>query len=348
MTDLLRRLGVEHPIFLAPMGGGPGTPELIAAVTNAGGFGYLAAAYLTAEEFRQQFARTRALTKRAIGINLFAGGYHTGSIPDAKPMLDILTRVHARLGIDPPVLPPLQQSPFAAHLEIVLELKPEVFSFTFGVPDDSQMQRLRDAGIIVIGTATTAQEARILADAGVDAVVAQGSEAGAHRGTFTGSFEEAMVPTLDLVDQIVRTNPELPVIASGGLMDGRDIAHAIDRGAIAVQLGTAFLACPEAGTAAAYKRALLDAKKDTTVITRAFSGRHARGLRNEFIDIVPESAILPFPLQNALTRPMRAAAGKKGEAGFLSLWAGTGVTRIRSMPAAELIRVLFDEMRSSR
>ena len=346
MNELLRRLGVEHPILLAPMAGGPTTPELIAAVTNAGGFGFIAAGYSKPEEIRQHVSRTRALTQRPVGINLFAGGYHTGSVPDPHPMLDILTRVHERLGIDAPVLPPLQASPFAAQLEVVLDLKPGVFSFTFGVPDDADIARLREAGIIIIGTATTAHEARILGDAGVDAVVAQGAEAGAHRGTFDGPFEAAMVPTLDLVEQIVRTMPELPVIASGGLMDGRDVAEALDRGAIAVQLGTAFLACPESGAPEVYKRALLDARKGTTVITRAFSGRHARGLRNEFIDIVPESAILPFPLQNALTRPMRTAAGKKGEAGFLSLWAGTGVTRIRSMPAAELMRALAGELAS--
>ncbi|HEX9162200.1 MAG TPA: nitronate monooxygenase, partial [Thermoanaerobaculia bacterium] len=145
------------------------------------------------------------------------------------------------------------------------------------------------------------------------------------------------------VDQIVR-DVRLPVIASGGLMDGADIRGALDRGAAAVQLGTAFLACPESGAADVYKRAVLNAKRDTTVITRAFSGRHARGLRNEFIDIVPEAAILPFPLQNALTRPMRTVAGKKGEAGFLSLWAGTGVARARAMPAAELMARLVEEL----
>lgn len=326
------------------MGGGPGTPELIAAVCNAGGFGSLAAAYLSTDDMRKQFARIRSLTSRAIGINLFAGGYHTGPVPDPSPMMQIMTGVHKRLGIDPPAAPPLQPNPFAQQLEAVLELKPEVFSFTFGVPDDAQMERLRDAGIVSIGTATTAHEARLLSDAGADAVVLQGAEAGAHRGTFAGAFEQSMVPTFDLVEQVARVIPEMPVIASGGLMDGRDIAEALDRGAIAVQLGTAFLACPESGAPEVYKRALLAAKGDTTTITRAFSGRHARGLRNEFIDLVPDSAILPFPLQNSLTRPMRAAAAKKREAGFLSLWAGTGVARIRAMPAAELVATLVREM----
>jgi nitronate monooxygenase len=336
MNAFLRRIGIEHPIILAPMGGGPGTPELIAAVANAGGLGSFAGGYLTPDNIREDYARIRALTSRPININLFAGGYHEGDVPDGAPMLAIMRRVHEQLGIAPPALPPLQRNPFPEQLEIVLELKPKVFSFTFGNPDT---RRVREAGIIVIGTATTVEEARALAPH-CDAVVAQGAEAGAHRGTFAKPFEQSMVPTLDLVEQIAR-DVKMPVIASGGLMDGRDIKAALDRGAVAVQLGTAFLACPESGAAASYKDAVLNAKSDTTVVTRAFSGRHARGLRNEFIDIVPEDAVLPFPVQNALTRPMRS----KGDARYLSLWAGTGVSRARAMPAADLVATLLEEMR---
>jgi nitronate monooxygenase len=339
MSDFLRRLGIEHPIILAPMGGGPGTPELIAAVANAGGLGSFAAAYLSLDQIRSDFARVRALTKRPININLFAGGYHEGPFGDPKPILDILGRVHERLGIAPPQLPVLQKNPFEQQLDVVLDLKPEVFSFTFGNADT---KRVRDAGIFVIGTATTVEEARLL-EPNVDAIVAQGAEAGAHRGTFAKPFEESMVPTLDLVEQIVR-DVKTPVIASGGLMDGRDIKAALDRGAVAVQLGTAFLACPESGAVPAYKHAVLNAKNDTTVITRAYSGRHARGIHNEFIDLVPESAILPFPVQNTLTRAMRG----KGDARFFSLWAGTGVARARAMPAAQLMATLIEELRASR
>jgi nitronate monooxygenase len=155
-----------------------------------------------------------------------------------------------------------------------------------------------------------------------------------------------MVPTLQLVRDIA-ASISLPVIASGGLMDGRDIRAALDAGASAVQLGTVFLACPESGASPAYKQAILDARKDTTVLTRAFSGRPARGLENDFIRRVPEAAILPFPLQNALTRDMRTAAGKKGDTRFLSLWAGQGVARAREMPAAELVRELVREMQQA-
>src|SRR5689334_13865534 len=175
MTGFLQRLGIEHPIILAPMGGGPGTPELIAAVANAGGLGSLAAAYLTHDQIRSEFARVRSLTTRPININLFAGGYHEGPFGDPKPMLEILGRVHERLGIAPPQLPAPQKNPFEAQLDVVLDLKPEVFSFTFGNPDT---KRVRDAGIVVIGTATTVEETRML-QPNVDAIVAQGAEAGA-------------------------------------------------------------------------------------------------------------------------------------------------------------------------
>ena len=175
----------------------------------------------------------------------------------------------------------------------------------------------------------------------MDAVVAQGSEAGAHRGTFLDSFESSMVPTLDLV-RATASAVGIPVIASGGLMDGRDIVAALNAGASAAQLGTAFLACPESGASEVYKRAILAAKEDTTVVTRAFSGRPARGLRNAFMASVDgKRLILPYPLQNALTRPMRIAAGKQGIPDYLSLWAGQGVARARAMPAGDLVAWLL-------
>jgi nitronate monooxygenase len=189
----------------------------------------------------------------------------------------------------------------------------------------------------------------MLADAGVDAIVAQGAEAGAHRGTFTGDFERAMVPTLELTRAIAAATG-VPVIASGGVMDGRDVAAALAAGAVAVQMGTAFIPCPESGAPEVYKRAIVDARDDRTVITRAFSGRPARGIENEWIRRVDphRDAILPFPAQNTLTRPMRGAAGKQGEPGYLSLWAGTEAHRARALPAADLVRTLVDELREAQ
>jgi nitronate monooxygenase len=226
----------------------------------------------------------------------------------------------------------------------MLEARPPIFSFTFGIPDRDAISRLKSRGIVILGTATTVEEARQLERAGVDAVVAQGAEAGAHRGTFLDSFESSMVPTLDLV-RATSSAVSLPVIATGGLMDGRDIVTALQAGASAAQLGTAFLPCPECGASEVYKRAILAAKEDTTVVTRAFSGRHARGLRNAFIaSLDGRELILPYPLQNALTRPMRTAAGQQGLPDYLSLWAGQGVARARAMPAGELVTRLVEEM----
>jgi nitronate monooxygenase len=346
MNEVVKSLGIEHPIILAPMGGGPGTPELVAAVSNAGGFGSLAAAYLMPEQIIADVQRVRSLTNRPFAVNLFAGGYADGpgksnAAPDA--MLAILAPIHEALGLPAPVAPKIAANPFPAQFEATLEARPAAFSFTFGIPDAEKMSHLKSRGIYVMGTATTVEEGRLLKEAGVDAVIAQGSEAGAHRGTFAGPFEASMVPTLDLVRGMTGF---APVIASGGIMDGRDIATMMAAGAAAVQLGTAFLVCPECGAPDAYKQAILSARDDTTVITRAFSGRPARGLTNAFIQALKgkEDAILPYPLQNALTRAMRTAAGKRGYAEYLSLWAGQGVARARAMPAGELVRRLVEEM----
>lgn len=343
----LQRLDITHPILLAPMAGSGGTPELAAAVSNAGGLGAWGAAYAQPDEIIAAIRRIRQLTTHPFNINLFAGGYETERKVDPQPMLAIMTEVHARLGLPPPVLPAPARDPFAAQLEAVLAERPPVFSFTFGMPTAAQIAALRQRGITVLGTATTLQEARLLEQAGVDAIVAQGAEAGAHRGTFAAAFGDSLVPLTMLLRQIGAAIA-LPVIASGGIMDGRDIAAAIGLGAIAVQMGTAFLPCPESGAPAVYKRALLDAGKDTTVVTRAFSGRPARGLTNAFIAMMAgrEHAILPFRQQNDLTRPMRNAAGRQGIAGFISLWAGQGVARSRAMPAADLVKTLVEESRS--
>ncbi|MEP7029375.1 MAG: nitronate monooxygenase [Pseudolabrys sp.] len=339
----LREIGVEHPIILAPMAGGAGTPELVAAVSNAGGLGSWGGAYSTPQQILDAAKQIRALTAKPFALNLFAGGFEPRRQVDPAPMLALVTRVHEKLKIPPPQLPPNPQSPFDEQLAAVIEARPAVFSFTFGIPDADALARLRRAGIRTSGTATTVAEGRALADAGADSIVAQGEEAGAHRGTFLDSFERSMVPMRELTRRLAKA-VNIPVVASGGIMDGRDIAGALSDGAAAVQLGTAFLLCPECGAAPPYKQALQAARSDTTVITRAFSGRPARGLRNAFIDMAAESAILPFRQQNDLTRPMRNEAGRQGFADYISLWAGRGFTRARQLPAADLIKALVVEI----
>ena len=344
-NSLLKRLGIDNPIILAPMAGGPSTPELVAAVSNAGGLGSLGAAYLSPDQITKAIHRIRELTTRPFAVNLFAGGYDANPVASPDAMLGLLAEIHQQLGLPAPTLPRLPADPFPAQLEVVLFARPAVFSFTFGIPTQDKMDRLKTRGIAVLGTATTVGEARELEAAGVDAIVVQGAEAGAHRGTFAEPFERALIPTLDLVRESVAA-VSIPVIASGGIMDGRDIAAAMAAGASAVALGTAFLTCPESGASDSYKQAVLNAKQDTTVITRAFSGRPARGLKNAFIAALEgrEDIILPYPLQNALTRPLRTAAAERKESRYLSLWAGQGVARARSMPAHDLVNTLLTEL----
>jgi nitronate monooxygenase len=345
-NELLKLLGIEHPIIQGPMGGGPSTPELVAAVSNAGGLGSLGAAYLTPDQITETIQRIRALTSRPFNVNLFTGGWNSNQDFASGPMLGLLTEVHEKLGLPAPAAPTPEPDPFPAQLEAVLRANTPIFSFTFGIPDPGVMLRLKSRGIIILGTATTVEEARQIEQAGVDAVVAQGAEAGAHRGTFLDSFESSMVPTLDLVRATVAA-VSVPVIATGGIMDGHDIVAALNAGASAAQLGTAFLPCPESGASEAHKRAILAAKEDSTVVTRAFSGRPARGLKNAFMASMDgKELILPYPFQNALTRPMRTAAAQQGLADYLSLWAGQGVARARVMPAADLVARLIEEMAS--
>jgi nitronate monooxygenase len=341
-NELLSLLGIQHPIVQGPMAGGPSTPELVAAVSNAGGLGSLGAAYLAPDQITDAIRRIRTLSSRPFNVNLFAGGWSTKQDFDAEPMLGLLAEVHQKLELPAPVAPTPAPDPFPAQLEVVLDARPPIFSFTFGIPERDAMSRLKARGIATLGTATTVEEARQLAHAGVDAIIAQGAEAGAHRGTFLDSFESSMSPTLDLV-RAVASAVRLPVIATGGLMDGRDVTSAINAGAAAAQLGTAFLPCPESGASEAYKRAILAAKDDTTIVTRAFSGRPARGIKNGFIASLDgrQEFILPYPFQNVLTRPMRTAAAQQGLADYLSLWAGQGVARACAMPAGDLVASLL-------
>jgi nitronate monooxygenase len=338
--------GASHPIIQAPMAGGKTTLALVAAVCNAGAIGSIGAAYLTPAQIREQVAELRRLTDKPFIVNLFAGGHANEQPVDAAAMLAVLARHHEALGLQRPTLPPWPADPFEAQFAAILDARPPIFSFTFGAPE-AAIRAAKQAGLTVVGTATIVEEARQLEALGVDAIVAQGSEAGAHRGTFAAPFEAAMIGTMALVPQVVDA-VKVPVIASGGIMDGRGILAARALGAAGVQMGTAFLACDESGTAAAHKAALLSGQEQDTTLTRAFSGRPARGLVNAFMREADAAGPLPFPLQNALTRPMRNQAGRDGDLERLSLWAGQGVRLTRRLPAAELVRRLVAECEEAR
>jgi len=336
-------LRIEHPLLGAPMAGGPSTPALAAAVSRAGGLGILGCAYSTPEQILEWSREVQARTDRPFGINLFAD-VPAGAPVDPRPMLELLGPLHAELGLPPPELPVPPASALDAQIEAVAQSGAAVFSIVFGLPSPAQLQRLGRAGMVRMGTANTVEEARRIEAAGIEVVVAQGSEAGGHRATFVGTAERGLVGTLALVPQVTDA-VRIPVVAAGGIMDGRGWVAAEALGAAGVQLGTAFLASDECGAVPAYKEAVLAATEDGTAITRAFSGRAARGLVNRFLTALEgrAEAVLPYPLQNALTRPMRTAAARAGRTELLSLWAGQAARLARRGPAADIVRWLVED-----
>ena len=343
-SEFARWLGIDHAIIQAPMAGNGSTPAMTAAVSAAGGLGSIGAAYLSLDALAAEVAEVRSRTDRPFAINLFANSATPPGAEDPAPMLALIARHHEALGIDPPVLPSLPANALDAQLAAVLLHRPAVLSFTMGMLPPGDIARLKEAGIKTMGTATSVAEAKALEATGVDAIVAQGSEAGGHRGSFIEPFEAAMIGTMALVPQIVDA-VAVPVVAAGGIMDGRGIVAAEALGAAAVQLGTAFLATPESGVHEAYKAALLAAADTGTAITHAFSGRPARGLRNRFLTEVeahPE-LVLSFPLQNAATRPMRTAAARRGDIDRLSLWSGQAPSLARRLGSADLVHRLATE-----
>jgi len=339
ITDLL---GIRHPIVQAPMAGGYTTPELVAAVSNAGALGSLAGATLAPDELREAVAAVRRLTDRPFAVNLFAP--LPPPVADAEAvaaMQAVLAPFRAELGLpEPETAPPLPPPGLAeAQLAVVAEERVPVFSFTFGIPP---LEEIREAGSVILGTATTVDEAAELERHGVDVIVAQGSEAGGHRGTFLGPVEEALVGGMALVPGI-RERVSTPVLLAGGIMDGRGIAAALALGADGVQLGTAFLGCPECGVPDIHRRALVEAEQ--TALSRVLTGRHARFVRTPYVDALERAGVepLPFPLQAVVSADLRAAALDADRADLLFLFAGQGIARLRALPARDLIETLVRE-----
>ena len=341
LTDLL---GIRHPIIQAPMAGSS-TPELAIAVTNAGGLGSLGCAFLDADQFTEQCATMRGATNGAYNINFFV---HDEPVPDAArgdAMRDALKPYYEEMGLgDVPDAAPSSPSFTPEQLDAVLAASPPVVSFHFGLPDANMVQAVKDSGAVVLSSATTVHEAKQLEAGGVDAIVAQGFEAGGHRGTFASSFEAACVGTLALVPQVVDA-VGVPVIASGGIADGRGIAAALALGAQGVQMGTAFLTCPESAAHDVFRYALVAASDDATRITSAFSGRPARGLDNRYIrDMAGREDMFPdFPINNTLTGPLRKASADAGKEDFMSLWSGQSAALSKSLAAADLVDTLMAE-----
>ncbi len=341
-TAVTQLLGVRLPIIAAPMAGGPSTPALVAAVSEAGGLGVLGCGYDSPDRIRAAIAEVRRLTDKPFGVNLFVPTPVEIDDTAVAAALAALEPFAAAYDLDIALTPPFAED-FDAQLEVVLDERVDMFSFTFGVPSYNALAALRGAGIAVCGTATSLAEAVALQQTGgVDAVCLQGTEAGGHRGGFIGAPEDSLVGIETLVSE-VRSAVDLPLIAAGGIMDGRGIAAALVGGADAAQLGTAFLRCPEAGTSAPYRAALETARDTDTVITKAFSGRAARGVRNALSEALADVPVPPYPVMNALTRELRRRAAAAGDSSVLSLWAGHGVAAGRALPALKLVITLASE-----
>ncbi|OAJ63987.1 NAD(P)H-dependent flavin oxidoreductase [Paraburkholderia ginsengiterrae] len=352
VTPLAERFELRVPVMQAPMAGGATTPALVAAVSNGGGLGFLAGAALSPEKIASEVAAIRALTDRPFGVNLFVLEPAAPDDATVRTALEAIDPLRAELGL-PPGGPLERYAPhFRAQLDMLIELRVPVASFTFGLLPSDDVARLHADGTYVIGTATHVAEGLAWRDVGADAIAAQGAEAGAHRGTFIGAFEDALVGTMALVPQLVDATG-LPVIAAGGIMDGRGIVAALALGAQAVAMGTAFLTSHESGVPKAWKTRVRTSSDTSTSVTRAITGRHARGIRNPLMQRLSEAEqkIAPYPVQNALTQELRQSAGRAGNSDYLSLWAGQGAplgrARREDIGAAELMRQLEQEWREA-
>lgn len=337
----------EHPIVLAPMGGAA-TVELVVAVSDAGGLGILPGAYLTPEQIASQIESVRKATRKPFGVNLFIEqppySADAAVVAHAHERLGVF---RAELGIPQPQTPAVPVDHYRRQIDAVIEARPDVFTFTFGIPDAETLQRFQAAGIFTMGTATTVAEALALKEAGVGGIFAQGSEAGAHRGTFLEPVDASLIGTLALVPQIVDATG-LPVFAAGGIGDGRGVAAVLALGAAAAALGTSFLLAEESGASPAYRDVLRSGRVHETVLTRNFSGKTARGVPNRVTESLRDPQdIAPYPFQNAMTRDIRNAATAQGNAEYLSLWAGQAASLAREAPARAIVERLVTEARAA-
>ncbi len=350
-NELTRRLGLRLPIVQAPMSGGVTTPDLIAAVAEAGGLGSLGAGYMSGRAIEAAAGQVRRLTGKPFAINLFlpetqGSGASAEAVERASAALD---PYRSEVGLQHPPARASYRPPWEEQFEAVLRVRPAVLSFCFGIPDEEELDALREAGIFTIGTATTVGEARLIEDAGVEAVAVQGFEAGGHRATFTLPYDQGLIGLMALLPQTVDA-VEIPVLAAGGIMTGRAIAACLTLGAAAAQMGTAFLATDESGFSEAQRKALFAAGEAGTALTQAFTGKPARGLRNRFMveAFAQHLPFAPYPAQHGITSDLRRAAVERERPDLMAIWAGQGVGEIRRGRAAQLMAKLEAELKACR
>ncbi len=344
---LTRLLGIDFPIIQAPMAGGVTTTDLVSAVSNSGGLGMIGAGYLTTEQLRQQIREVKRETKNSFGVNLFVPTSFTISKGEVSGALQILQPIKEKLNVamDNTELPSVEheQNKFLEHVQVVIDENVPICSFTFGVPSKEVIAELKSHHIYLIGTATTVEEAIINEENGLDAVVVQGTEAGGHRGSFTDV--EKLIGLMSLIPQVC-SHISVPVIAAGGIMDGRGMIASLCLGAAAVQMGTAFLTCKESGAHPVHKKAILHSSEDHTVLTRVYSGKWARGVKNTFYEDMREyeNTLPPYPIQNALTSKIRKASSQQNNPDYMSLWSGQNASLARELTAKELITTIIKEV----
>lgn len=324
-------LGIQHPIIQAPMAGVT-TPGFVAAAAEVGVLGSIGAGYLSAEATRDFIREVKRLTDKPFAINLFVPENAEMDQDKLRQAYLALQPIGKKLGM-PFWKAPLSESDFYKQVDVIIEAGVPICSFTFGIPDQRTVQKLKEAGVLLIGTATTKEEAIAGEKAGLDAVVAQGSEAGGHRGSFIG---EEYVPLHRLLSDVVDA-VKIPVVAAGGIANKEQMVTAIRLGAQAVQIGTALLATDESGAHPSYKQVVIEASENNTTLTKAFSGKSARGIRNSFMDMMENAPIAPYPYQNDLTKKIRSEAARLSKPEFMSLWAGENVQEATGGTLKEII-----------
>jgi len=339
-SDAVQKLGIRHPIIQGPFGGGFSTERLTAAVSNLGGLGSYGAYHLPPDEIGRVAGQIRALTDKPFALNLWVSDHDAGgealSPEDFERIYRIFEPYYRELGVEKPRPPERLHHRFEEQVEAILEARPPVFSFVFGVPPAPVLAECRRRGILTAGAATTLAEAEALDAAGVNLIVATGFEAGGHRPSFLARAEDSLMGTLALTP-LVADRVKAPVIAAGGIADGRGIRAVLTLGAQAAQLGTAFLACEESGTTDAHRELLFSDRARDTTLTRAFTGRLARGMRNRWTEEMKSrlDEVAPFPIQSWFLSKLKPAAVKAGRTDLVSLWAGQAapILRHRTVPA---------------
>ncbi|UTR14923.1 nitronate monooxygenase [Salipaludibacillus sp. LMS25] len=348
-NDLTDMLQIDYPIIQAPMAGGITTPELVSSVSEQGALGSIGAGYMTPKSLHQHIRDVRKRTSNPFSVNVFVPNEFNVSIEEVERVANHLRSISKSLGVKGNgrslPTPASMKRNFEEQIHVILEEKVPICSFTFGVPAKEVVAKLKKENVILMGTATTVNEAILLENKGMDMIIIQGSEAGGHRGHFLAEREQSMIGLISLIPQVA-DRVTVPVIAAGGIMDARGLVAARYLGASAVQMGTAFLTCAESGAHPTHKEAILYANEDHIVLTNAFSGKWARGIKNTFIDDMKDyTSILPFPVQNTLTSAIRKASADQHNPAYMSLWTGQSPRLATDLSAARFIQQLVQEVK---